>query len=212
MYPKKMTHKNELIIDLLRHGEPQGGQLIFRGRTDHPLTDLGWQQLYACVGDHHPWDAIISSPALRCAEFAQALASRLDLPLVQNEQLWELDLGAWEGKRISDVLANEPELLSRFWEDPDQVTPPDGEPLNDFQTRILEAWTEIQTAQQGKHLLIVSHSGTMRVIIGHILGMPLKSLLKLELPYAGLSRVRVFYDDQHAVTGSSLVFHAGSIT
>jgi len=212
MCQKKMIHKNEIIIDLLRHGEPRGGQLIFRGRTDDPLTSEGWQQLENTIGEHRPWDTIISSPAIRCAEFAQQLATRLSLPFEQDEQLWELDFGAWEGKLLSDIQQSEPDLLSRFWQDPSNVTPPGGEPLHQFQQRILQAWDGLQYQRQGKHLLVIAHSGTIRVIIGHILGIPLNSLLKLELPYAGLSRIRVYYNDNHTVTGSSLVFHAGTLS
>ena len=212
MSQKKMTHKNEIIIDLLRHGEPQGGQLIFRGRTDDPLSNDGWRQLENAIGEHRPWDAIISSPAIRCAEFAKQLATRLSLPIEQHEQLWELDLGEWEGRLFSDIQQSEPDLFSRFWQDPSHVTPPGGEPLPQFQRRILQAWEELLNNRQGRHLLVVAHGGTIRVIIGHILGMPLNSLLKLELPYAGLSRIRVYYDDDRAITGSSLVFHAGALS
>lgn len=206
-----MPHNNELIIDLLRHGEPEGGQMIFRGRTDDPLTAQGWQQLEKRVADHRPWDAIITSPARRCAEFAQSLAARHSLTLKSDEQLWELDFGEWEGQALNDIHQAAPEQLAAFWNDPSQNTPPGGEPLKQFQQRILRAWDQIQAQHQGKHLLIISHSGTMRIIIGHILGIPLNSLLKLELDYASLSRVRVFYDDNQQVSGSSLVFHAGSL-
>lgn len=206
-----MTHNNELIIDLLRHGEPEGGQMIFRGRTDDPLTPLGWQQLEKRLGDHLPWDAIISSPARRCAEFAQSFATRHALTLALDEQLWELDFGEWEGQHLSDIHQATPELLADFWNHPSQVTPPGGEPLVQFQQRILGAWEQLQQQHQGKHLLVIAHSGSIRVIIGQILGMPIHALLKLELEYAGLSRVRVFYDEDQRVSGSSLVFHAGTL-
>lgn len=205
-----MTSKNELVIDLLRHGEPEGGQMVFRGRTDDPLTALGWQQLENRIGDHHPWDAIITSPARRCADFAQSLAARHALSLEHDERLWELDFGEWEGQRLSDIHQATPGLLADFWNDPCQITPPGGEPLTAFQQRILGAWNQLQQ-HRAKHLLVIAHSGTIRVIIGHILGMPLQALLKLELDYASLSRVRVFYNDDQQVTGSSLVFHAGTL-
>lgn len=35
-------------IDLLRHGEPVGGNVL-RGRTDHELTELGWQDRKSVV-------------------------------------------------------------------------------------------------------------------------------------------------------------------
>ena len=38
------------IIDLLRHGEPDGGQK-FRGAVDDPLSPHGWEQMRSAVGD-----------------------------------------------------------------------------------------------------------------------------------------------------------------
>ena len=38
----------ETIIDLIRHGEPVGGQRL-RGAQDDPLSALGWQQMRESV-------------------------------------------------------------------------------------------------------------------------------------------------------------------
>ena len=35
-------------VDLLRHGESEGGE-IFRGSIDVPLTEMGWQQMQSAV-------------------------------------------------------------------------------------------------------------------------------------------------------------------
>ena len=41
-------------IDLLRHGEPEGGQLL-RGWRDDPLSPRGLAQLRAAVPAKPPW-------------------------------------------------------------------------------------------------------------------------------------------------------------
>ena len=61
-------------IDLIRHGEPVGGSK-YRGQTDDPLSEKGWEQMRAAVGDHRPWEAILTSPLARCRAFAEKLAS-----------------------------------------------------------------------------------------------------------------------------------------
>ncbi len=81
-------------IDLLRHGEPVGGN-VFRGRTDHPLTDLGWSQMREAVKGLQ-WDVIIASPLSRCWDFAQSLSQELDCELLQADGLREFDFGVWE--------------------------------------------------------------------------------------------------------------------
>jgi len=67
--------QNQTQIDLLRHGEPVGGRR-YRGQTDDPLSEKGWQQMRAAVLDVQGWDVIYSSPLRRCAEFAQELSRR----------------------------------------------------------------------------------------------------------------------------------------
>lgn len=60
------TQQNEseqfttFTVDLLRHGEVQGGS-CFRGRTDDPLTAPGWQQMQQASASHD-WDIIICLP------------------------------------------------------------------------------------------------------------------------------------------------------
>ena len=58
------------LIDLVRHGEPVGG-IRYRGQMDDPLSHTGWQEMRKAIGRETPWDAIISSPLLRCRAFAE---------------------------------------------------------------------------------------------------------------------------------------------
>jgi len=204
---KKMT---DTIIDLIRHGEPEGGSHIIRGRTDHPLTEKGWQQMQQTIGTHKPWDKLISSPAQRCYAFAEQLSSSLELPLESNEHLWELDLGSWDGKTLNEIQAMDADRLQKYWQDPVNNTPPGAESLPDFRSRILQAWESILQQHIGDHLLVIAHSGTIRMIIGHVLDMPMTSLLRMELPYAGLSRIKV-YSEENKVLSCSLVFHNGQL-
>ena len=70
------------VIDLLRHGEPEGGRMYRGGGTDHALSEAGWEQMHACIEkriekNEADWQAIISSPMLRCKEFSGHLADEL---------------------------------------------------------------------------------------------------------------------------------------
>jgi len=57
------------VIDLLRHGDVEGGD-VFRGSSDDPLSDDGWRQMQDALEDKSGWDVIITSPLQRCCEFA----------------------------------------------------------------------------------------------------------------------------------------------
>lgn len=81
------------LVDLLRHGEPEGGRR-YRGSLDDPLSDRGWDQMWRAASGDTPWDLVISSPLRRCREFAEQLSSRLQLPLTIKPDLQELGYGA----------------------------------------------------------------------------------------------------------------------
>ncbi len=195
-------------IDLIRHGEPVGGHR-YRGQTDDPLSEKGWAQMHAAVGDRQPWEAILTSPLARCRAFAEELAARLTLPLEVDARLMELGFGEWEGRTAEELLATDSERLARFWSDPVRYAPPGGETLAAFRDRILAAWEDILARHVGRHVLVVGHAGTIRMVVCRVLDMPLERLFRLQVPNAGITRIQV--DINGAGVLPRLVFHAGQL-
>jgi len=175
-------------IDLLRHGEPEGG-IQLRGWKDDPLSSTGWQQMRSAVGEAAQWQCIVTSPMTRCCELAAEVAERLDVDLIVDERLKEIGFGDWEGRTPAELYEHEPDRLSAFWQDPVGSPPPKGEPMLQFQARVEAAWQDIQAQHVSKSLLVVAHGGVNRLIIRHVLGMPLSHLFRLDVPYAGMSRI-----------------------
>ena len=197
------------IVDLIRHGEPEGGTR-YRGHTDDPLSETGWQQMRAAVADHNPWEVLVASPLLRCKEFAQEVASRHQLPLEEDARFKEIFFGPWEGKTGEQIIAEEDELrLKRFWSDPVNNMPAGAETMNDFEARVLSAWQEMLERHRGKHILLVGHGGMMRVIMAHALGMPLDNLFRLNVGYASISRIQI--DSYPKGDFPRLKFHSGTL-
>lgn len=195
-------------IDLIRHGEPVGGSK-YRGQTNDPLSEKGWAQMRAAVGDHRPWEAILTSPLARCRAFAEELAARLALPLGVDVRLMEVGFGEWEGRTAEELLATDSERLARFWNDPMHHAPPGGETLITFRDRVLAAWEDILARYAGRHVLIVGHAGTIRIAVCHVLDMPLDRLFRIQVPNAGITRIQV--DMNGAGVLPRLVFHAGQL-
>lgn len=194
-------------VDLLRHGEPEGGQK-FRGAIDDPLSPRGWEQMRATVGEYADWQAIVSSPLIRCAGFARELAERLDRPLEIVPEFVELSFGIWEGRSVADVNAADPLTLARFWRDPVTYPIPDGEPVADFDQRIGRAWNALLERYRGRHLLLVAHGGVIRMVLRRLLDMPVRRIWRIEVPFAAISRIRL-----HRDPGSEphLAFHNGRL-
>jgi alpha-ribazole phosphatase/probable phosphoglycerate mutase len=195
-------------VDLIRHGEPVGGRK-YRGQTDDPLSEKGWAQMRAAVGDARPWQAIVSSTLSRCAQFAQELATRHALPLEPDARLIELGFGSWEGRTPDDIRRDDPERLLRFWDDPFTHAPAGAEPLAQFQRRVLDAWREVIARHRGRHVLIVAHAGVVRTIVAHVLAVPLQRVFRIQVPSAGLTRIEVEHHGRHELP--KLVFHAGRL-
>lgn len=194
------------LIDLMRHGEPVGGSR-YRGQMDDPLSATGWQQMRAAVGKDCPWDVILSSPLRRCLDFAEELSQRKGLPLEIDERLQEIGFGVWQGKTCEEITQYDPGLLQRFYRDPMTHRPKDAEGLGEFRARVVSAWNDILNRHSGKHLLIVCHAGTIRMVLAHILEIPLSNLFRIKVRTAGITRIECAEQGEEFL--GQLVFHGG---
>ena len=179
-------------VELLRHGEVDGGSR-FRGHTDDALTSIGLQQMRAATDGRH-WDRVISSPLVRCAAFAKEYARRYSTPLSFDARLMEMHFGDWEGRTAAELMQTDANALTRFWNDPLHNTPPGGEPLVQFQTRVLDAWNDIVTEYPAQRVLIVTHGGVIRVLLCHVFEVPMSRWHEFEVPHGQLHRVRIYGD------------------
>ncbi|MBF0444584.1 MAG: histidine phosphatase family protein [Magnetococcales bacterium] len=186
------THPST-TIDFLRHGEPQGGSK-YRGTLDDPLSAQGWEQMQKTVDDYPAsWQKIVTSPLKRCSQFAIKTGETLSLPVVIEQDFREMNFGLWEGKTRQELLDDElySEHVQNFWRNPMDHTPPEGEAIKDVHDRIVKAWQTMLNSSKGEHILLIAHSGVIRVTIGMLLGIPLQNLSRLLIPFAALSRVRI---------------------
>lgn len=177
-------------IDLLRHGETVGGR-CYRGSIDDALTPRGRAAMQAALDAACGWDRIVSSPLRRCADFARDLAQRLALPLALDARLREIHFGDWEGQTASELLASDPEALTRFWQDPVNHPPPGAEDVRALEARVLHAWEELARRYCGERVLVVMHGGPMRIILGRVQQLSLAASLRLDVPHARCFRVEV---------------------
>ena len=178
------------FVDLLRHGTTEGGS-GFRGSTDDRLTALGMEQMWAAVSGKGRWERIVVSPLRRCAEFAHALAQRLDVPLEVDDRLREIHFGTWEALTAEEIASCDLDALRRFWADPMRYPPPRAESLAAFEARVLSCWTDQLRSHSENRLLFVTHGGPIRAILGQVHRIPWTDLLRLDLPHASLTHVRV---------------------
>lgn len=177
-------------IDLLRHGALVGGvryrgcieaELTPRGRSD---MDAVWQRLSSQI------DCIVSSPLGRCRLPAEAWAAGAGIPCEIVDGFKEMHYGAWEGLAAEEIEQRFPGMLARWRANPVGMQIPGAERIEVFAERVIAAWETLLRQHTGRHLLLVGHSGSLRVILAHVLGAPLAATRRFAMPYAAWSRVQ----------------------
>lgn len=174
-------------IDVIRHGEPVGGRRYRGYGIDDELTETGWTQMRAAVPLDPPWDHIVSSPLKRCLAFSQELANDMQIGISIDDRVKEIGFGVWEGKTPEDILAEDPEALNHFYDDPVNNRPEGAEPLDTFSQRVWDAYQDILKEHKDKHVLIVGHAGVARAITANVLKMSLDDVYsRLRIEYGGI--------------------------
>jgi broad specificity phosphatase PhoE len=160
------------------------------GGTDHGLSDSGWQQMHHSIEKNMAdWSAVISSLMLRCRDFANHLGNAKKIPVEIVESFREAGYGTWEGRTPAAIKQESEEAYWSFFTDPVNRRPENSESLEFFTPRINEALDKVLADYQGQHVLLISHLGVTRAILGIILRMPLASQQLIDLPFAGMIRI-----------------------
>jgi broad specificity phosphatase PhoE len=186
-----LTTSSRRKILLLRHGEIEtaGDERRFIGQIDLPLSDVGRKQArywQSCLAGGS-LGAIIASDRWRCRETARIIAGN-DGDIETVDELREIDLGQWEGKRVSEVKQRWSEAYRQRGLDMAGFRPPDGESFLDLQRRVVPAF-EAAVKRSAPPLLIVTHAGVMRMLLCHFLGMPVENLFRIALGYGAMTLV-----------------------
>lgn len=159
----------------------------FQGHSDTELSEQGRKQSQ-CLGKHlakleTEASLIYSSPLKRAKETAELVFPGRDLVL--DARLMELDFGAFEGATQAE---NEQHPAWDAWfADPFGQRTPDGESYEDLRLRAVD-W--MQTLPKVPHVMAVTHSGTIQMLVSHILGVERPTWRKrIFLRHTGLTRV-----------------------
>lgn len=195
-------------VYLIRHGETEynrDGKL--QGDSDVPLSDRGKTQaevLAARLKDEFSRNgekvsAIYSSNLRRTLDTARAIGERLGLVPQPVRELREIDLGSWEGKTPQEISAEKDIAFFEEWKkDPTRMRAPGGENLADVESRVIPKFDEIKKNHEKEDaIIIVSHGGSIGVILSHILRMDLKEALKIRQDNTALNLIDVRGDGEY---------------
>lgn len=185
-----------MIIDFLRHGDT-GRKGFLDGRTDPPLLAQTAAALLEqqTKQNNLSWQQIICSPRLRCVQTAKALK----LTVNQIEPDWaEYDFGQWDGVHSSELNAS---LLNQFYEQPERFAPPDAEPWPNFKQRIQRQLLTLASRSNNQSTLVITHGGTMRMVLELVLGWSPQTCWSLRLDYGTRLRLQIGLTNNQTLWG-----------
>jgi alpha-ribazole phosphatase len=183
-------------ILLLRHGQPVLQNCLL-GKTDCKLSQLGWQQLEISTALFKNISVVITSPLMRCKQFAMdyAIKNGIDFECVDGWQ--ECDFGDWDGLKYEVLHQKHAKDLSDFISQPHQFTPPNGELLQVFNERVELSLQQLLKEHSGRTILLVTHGGVIRSLVAWCLNMKRCSnepFQRLSVEYGSVTQIDIFKD------------------
>jgi broad specificity phosphatase PhoE len=164
---------NATRVFMVRHGATVlSAEDRFAGATDVELSDEGREQTRRLAErlSREKIVAVYASPLGRTMETAQILAAPHHLEVQARDGLREISHGRWEQMTRRDVEEKFPEEAAEWEKDPYTFAPLGGESGLAVTARALPALVEIVRAYPGDHVLVVSHKGTIRLLLSSLLG------------------------------------------
>jgi broad specificity phosphatase PhoE len=181
-----------MTIYLLRHPETEwNGEWRFQGRTDIPVSEKGMESLKRALPMlcSLPVEIIYTSPLQRARVVADEINKVAGIPYVVDERIIEAHCGRWEGKKVPDLMKEEPKLLSQWYADPYDRPMPGGETYGQVEKRTSAFLEEV--ILKGKSALVVSHGIAIVTMLRHILDIPKEKTSLIRVENLGLARIEV---------------------
>jgi probable phosphoglycerate mutase len=158
---------------LWRHGRTEWNETRrFQGQIDVGLDDVGRLQAARAAEQLAALkpQLIVASDLSRAAETADFLGALVGVEVRRTAGLRETHGGDWEG-RLADDLVSDPAYLQ--WLAGDDVRAGGSETRSDVGERALAVVDELTTElESGRAAVVVSHGGTIRALIGRLVGLP----------------------------------------
>jgi probable phosphoglycerate mutase len=172
-------------IYLLRHGAlAVDCRDRFIGQIDLPLADKGICQAQALAQAlrNQGIGAIYCSDLVRSQQTAKIIADEVNVPIGVCHELREISLGQWEGLARSEISSAFPAQYAARGNDIENYRVPGGESFADCNLRALAAWENILNC--GSELVaVVGHAGINRLLLCHLLGMPITNMFRIGQDY-----------------------------
>ena len=158
---------------VVRHGETlENANNCLVGRLNSSLTEEGINQAKK-VSEYFKdknIDLIVSSPLDRCKQTSEIISNE-NIPIIYSDSLLGRDHGEFTGKPKESINFDE------YWNYNKNIKYEKAESVKDLYNRVAKWVEEIKEKYYDKNIIIVTHSGIMRVLYYYFKGIPDNGIL-----------------------------------
>lgn len=163
-------------IYIVRHGQTEwNNEKRIQGQIDVPLNQIGIQQAINCslYFSNIGIDQVYSSKLSRAIETARIITGD-KMFIKTHDELNERNFGIWESHLWEEIHTQIPNLKEIWKNDDGSFKPQNGESLEDLVQRAQSFFKKIISENSlDSNILIVSHGGPIKSILGYVLGKDL---------------------------------------
>ena len=158
-------------------------------------------------------NAVYTSPLSRALKSAEIIAEPHGLNPIVIEGLRERSFGIWEGMTFTEIKEKYPQEFEAWAGNPLRYSPVDGESTVEIRERAVSALNKIidnhscnriqdagyriqdkknhesciMNLASSSSIAIVAHGGVNRIILCHIMGIPLENIFRIEQDFAAVN-------------------------
>ena len=177
---------------IVRHGQTNWNILgKTQGHGNSDLTKQGENQAHelAQAMVDYPIDYIYSSDLGRALQTAQIVGDKIGVKVEQTSSLREMGFGVWEGLLIEEIKKDHADTYTTWRDEPHLVNIEGGETLHIIKERVDNFINEINEKYDNKHILLVSHSVTVRVMLLSFLNSGMENIYRIKQDNTALNIV-----------------------
>ena len=183
---------------LIRHGATEGSETKrYKGSIDVPLSENGQRQMeqvakylnrpYKSDTAYNGLNAVYTSTISRALKSAEIIAAPHGLKPIVIEGLRERSFGIWEGMTFTEIKEKYPQEFEAWAGNPLRYSPVDGESTVEVRERAVKAVDSLLSNHNSEHIAVVAHGGVNRIILCHIMGIPLENIFRIEQDFAAVN-------------------------
>ncbi len=175
---------------LVRHGVTEfNSTRRFAGYSDVELSAAGYNQVERLRDrlENERIDAVYSSDLRRALVTAEVISSGHEVDIVSCSELREINYGDVEGLTFEEISRLYPEVAELVTSFSLRLKFPGGESFEGFIARTNKFLGKLERHEPSQTVLIVSHSGPLRVLVCHLLGIDQSHWRQFRIDNASLS-------------------------